>query len=468
MSSPRPSRPAADPVVSLISLGCSKNTVDSECLLGELMTHGLRVAEDPAESDVCLVNTCGFIEEARRETEATLARLARLRRRGRPSRIIALGCLVERTAQLDRLAHFLDEADARVSFRDYSRLPEICREIFSKPVAAEPPAASGYRPDFLDFLRQPRARIGRVHSAYLKISEGCSNRCRYCAIPLIRGAQVSRPLEDILAEADQLIRHGAREINLIAQDTTTYGLDRYGQARLPELLKKLGESNPGTWFRLLYAHPAHLSDEVVELLAGAPHLCPYLDLPLQHIADPLLARMGRGITRPRTIRLLERIRKAMPGGALRTTFIVGFPGETDGQFSELVDFVREGWFDFAGVFAYSREPGTPAAAEPDDVPPAEKKRRQAVLLETQRAVSTRRNRARVGSMMEVMLDTLPHRESNERLPGNVWAVGRTRMQAPEVDGVVYLRGPAQRGATPGARLQARITEATDYDLVAEA
>ncbi|MBU1695392.1 MAG: 30S ribosomal protein S12 methylthiotransferase RimO [Verrucomicrobia bacterium] len=457
---------APPPIVSLISLGCSKNTVDSECLLGELVQSGLLIAEDPAESDICLVNTCGFIEEARRETADTLERLARMRKRGRPGKIVALGCLVERAGQAHGMHTFLAQADARVPFHAYRQLPQICRELVRRDSAPGCPGSSAARDgDFLAFLKSPRVRIGGAHSAYLKISEGCSNRCRYCAIPAIRGRQVSRPIEDILSEAGQLIRHGAREINLVAQDTTRYGLDLYGEPRLPELLRKLGDMEAAAWFRLLYAHPAHLSDEVIEQLAGSPHLCPYIDLPLQHIADPLLEAMGRKINTRQTMDLLERIRNKMPQGALRTTFIAGFPGETDAHFAQLLQLVRDGWFMHAGVFTYSCEPGTPAAEWPDDVSPGEKERRRAQLLEAQREVSRQKGQSWVGRTVEVMLDGVTDRKGS--LPRNARAVGRTRLQAPEVDGIVLIVPPRPHPAPrPGDRCQVEITEALDYDLVA--
>lgn len=449
------------PIVSLISLGCSKNTVDSECLLGELVQNGLLIAEDPAESDICLVNTCGFIDSARRETAETLKRLAQMKKRGRPSRIVALGCLVERAGQEHSLSEFLKRADARVPFSGYPQLPQICRRLMQ---SGEIPGSPSHGCDFTAFLKTPRARIGDAHSAYLKISEGCSNRCHYCSIPLIRGAQASRPMEDILAEAGQLIRHGAREINLVAQDTTTYGADLHGAARLPELLRRLGELDAAVWFRLLYAHPAHLSDEVIELVARAPHLCPYLDLPLQHISDPILERMGRRIGTRQTLRLLERIRAAMPHGALRTTFIVGFPGETEDDFAQLLQLVRGAWFTHAGVFTYSSEPGTPAAKWPDDVPPGEKERRRDALMHAQREVSKEKYRAQLGKTVEVMLDGVAERKGI--LPHGAMAVGRTRLQAPEVDGTVLIRPPLPKPIPePGDRVPVEIVETLDYDVL---
>ena len=470
MSRPLPSRrPTRGPVISMVSLGCAKNTVDSECLLGNLAGAGLVLAEDPADSDICLVNTCGFIEAAREETAATLRELDKLKRRGQVRAIVALGCMVERAAKDPLLASVLDRADARVTFAEYPRLPEICRALHRQdtPRLAVKPTVrtdAGCGAEFLDFLASPRARMGPVHSACLKIAEGCSNRCAYCAIPAIRGPQVSRPPDDILREAGQLVRHGAREINLIAQDTARYGHDLPGRPRLADLLRALGRDWPETWFRLLYAHPRHLDDEVIRLVAGEPYLCPYLDVPLQHIADPILQSMGRGITKSETLALLEKIRQWMPDGALRTTFIVGYPGETRAQFEELLTLVREGWFTHVGAFTYSREPGIPAADLPDTIPSGEKQQRLEELMLTQQDMVRRRLQRHLGRETDVLVDRLG-REIPDA-PEGIAAAGRTRLQAPEVDGRVLLRGPLPASLCEGDLLRVRLTEALDYDWLA--
>lgn len=454
---------ARPPVICLVSLGCSKNTVDSECLLGNLARAGLLIAEDPADADVCLVNTCGFIDAAREETAAVLSELSGLKARGSLRAVAALGCLVERVTDCPGMAGVLKAADAQIGFAQYPRLPEICRRL------AEGTKAGGRShpttpESFTAFLNSPRVRIGSPHTAYLKISEGCSNQCLFCSIPSIRGRQVSRPMEDILAEARALAAAGAREINLIAQDTTSYGLDLYGTSRLRDLLRQLGAVDPGIWFRLMYAHPRHLSEEILDTLASETHLCPYIDLPLQHIADPMLKAMGRGMNRDETIALLDDVRRKLPEGALRTTFVVGYPGETAEHFAELLDFVREGRFTHAGVFLYSCEPRTPAARLKDDVPAAEKARRRDALMLAQLEVSRARLRKQVGRTVEVMLDGFIAR--GERSPARATAFGRTRLQAPEVDGLVYVRGPV-RHLRLGSRVQVRVTEALDYDSVGQ-
>jgi len=454
----------APAVISLVNLGCAKNLVDSERVLGRLAEAGFLIAQDPAEADVCLVNTCGFIAAAREETGSVLDELSRLRRTGRLQALVALGCMVERAAQVPEFSRFLDAADVRLGFEHYPRIAEICRELVTAarsqhPIAnSQQPIAGSYA-----FLLSPRLRIGPPHTAYLKISEGCSNACRFCAIPRMRGLQVSRPIEDLVTEARQLAEGGAREICLIAQDTTSYGRDLYGRFRLADLLRALLAVRGPRWFRLMYAYPKHLTAEVLDVLASDARCCPYIDLPLQHIADPLLRAMGRGTTRLQTVALLDLIARFLPGGAIRTAFIVGFPGETDAHFAELLDFVKEGRFAHAGVFLYSREPLTPAARLPDDIPLAEKEARRDALMLAQRDVSRRRLRARVGTRIEVLVDGAPAADCP--FPA-ARAVARSQFEAPDVDGVVYLRGRGASKLAPGTFARVNVTAALDYDLVA--
>ena len=452
------------PVVCLVSLGCAKNTVDSERLLGLLVTAGFLIAADPADADLCLVNTCGFINDARAESAATLRELAGLKTRGRLKAVAALGCLAERAHDVPELAGLLAPADALIRFDDYPRLAKICRALLEqKTPAASPAAGTGHMPE--NFSRIPRLRIGAVHTAYLKISEGCSNPCRFCAIPRIRGRQVSRPIKALVQEARELIALGAREVNLIAQDTTSYGRDLYGAFRLPALLRALQALPDPVWFRLLYAYPLHLSAAVLDVLASDERFCRYLDLPLQHISDTMLAAMGRGMTRSQTVALLDRLPRKLPGVALRTSFIVGYPGERERDFAELLDFVREGRFTHAGVFLYSHEPRTPAARLQDNVPLAEKIRRRDVLLAAQRTVSRQHQQARVGCTVRVLVDG--PLERGVRVPAGARVIARSRHEAPEVDGVIFLRGAGAQRLAPGTFLDARVVRGLDYDAVAE-
>lgn len=436
-------------IVSLISLGCAKNTVDSELILGRFVESGWMIAEEPADADICLVNTCGFIQDAREEAAGVLHELRGLKDGGGPKAVVALGCLVKRVADSPELEQFLSAADARASFHDYSRLPEICAGLLGE--TAETSEPEGYT----EFLIRPRLRFGSPHTAYLKISEGCSNPCTFCSIPKIRGRQISRPMDDILDEARALIEAGAVELNLIAQDTTAYGKEWDGELHLKSLLLRLrDEIEEDVWFRLMYACPQHLTPEVLEVLASDPRFCHYIDMPLQHISDPMLKVMGRQISTFQTLEKLDLIRKILPDCAIRTAFIVGHPGETEEDFNELLAFVKEGRFTHAGVFTYSAEPGTLSAKMDDSIPQELKEVRRALLMEAQRTVSAARCAARVGETIEVMIDGA----------GDEGLIGRTQSEAPEVDGVVFL---PEFDAVPGDRFDVTVTGSLDYDLVAE-
>jgi ribosomal protein S12 methylthiotransferase len=473
-------RPESPPVISMVNLGCAKNLVDSERILGNLAEAGFLIAQDPAVAEVCLVNTCGFVGDAREETCGVLNELSALKEGGSLKTLVALGCLVERVADAPELNRFLAAADVRLGFKEYPRIASICHDLINEArgrdslkraadaqrsgpgiSAAKKPVPQSYN----DFLVSPRLRIGSPHSAFLKISEGCSNPCRFCAIPRMRGLQVSRPIEHIVEEARELAEGGAREICLIAQDTTSYGRDLYGKFRLADLLRALRDVKGPRWFRLMYAYPRYLTEEMLDVLAGEERFCPYIDMPLQHIADPLLSAMARGVTRKQTIDLLDLIEKKLPGGAIRTTFIVGYPGETEAHFQDLLDFVNEGRFTHAGAFIYSHEPLTPAAKQPDTLPLAEKKSRRDALMLAQREVSRRRTRARLGRTLELLVDGALAKGAGE-VKGAA-ALARSRLEAADVDGVVYLKGRGAYKLAPGSFVTAEVVEALDYDLVAK-
>ncbi len=471
-SEPRP------PVISLVNLGCAKNLVDSERILGNLAESGFLIAQDPAVAEVCLVNTCGFINEAREETAGVLNELSTLKETGSLKTLVALGCLVERCADAPELDRFLQAADVRLGFKEYPRIAQICHDLIdeARGNASAPRAGDAERAgpkvsaakkkvpqSYNDFLVSPRLRIGSAHTAFLKISEGCNNPCKFCAIPRMRGLQVSRPIEKIVEEAHELAEGGTQEISLIAQDTTSYGQDIYGKMRLAELLRELKKVEGPRWFRLMYAYPKFLTAEMLDELASDSRFCPYIDMPLQHISDPMLSAMARGVTKAQTVALLDLIAKKLPGGAIRTTFISGYPGETDDDFKQMLDFVSEGRFTHAGVFLYSTEPLTPASKSPDTVPLAEKKARRDAVMLAQREVSRKRTAERIGAQIEVMIEGVVA----ESPVKGVKVVGRSQLEAPEVDGVVYVKGRGAEKLEPGTIVPAKVIAALDYDVVAQ-
>ena len=443
---------------SLVNLGCPKNTVDSEGLLGSLALSGLHFVSDPAEADVCLVNTCGFLDASRREAAGVLEELVAQRGRKKRPLIVATGCLVERAGGESELDAFLAAADARVGFADYSRISEIClRLLEGRAVAAH---AGGYAGKelpsrYLNWLDRPRMRIGAEQSAYLKVGEGCSNNCAYCSIPLIRGQRVSRAMPAILKEARELAASGAKELNLIAQDTTAYGVDLSGKPQLAVLLREMLRIPGELWFRVMYAHPRHLTDEILDVMASDARVCRYLDLPLQHVSARMLKAMRRGYDRARVDQALRKVQQRLPGAALRTTFIVGHPGESDADFEELLSFVKEGHFDHMGAFVWSPEPGTVSSSMRGRVETAVAESRRDQLMAAQAKVSSARLKARKGQETTMML---------ERRSKTGW-VGRTPWQAPEVDGETVLEG-ASRRARSGDFVKVKIVRTTQYDCAA--
>jgi len=440
---------------NLVNLGCPKNTVDSEGILGSLALAGFQFVADPSAADVCIVNTCGFLDASRREAAGVLEELAAQRgKKGRPL-LVAAGCLVERIGGAPELDGFLQSADARVGFADYVRLPEICLGLLEDRVAIK--RAGGYGgkalpKTYLDWLGRPRMRIGSAGSAYLKVGEGCSNNCAYCSIPLIRGQRASRSMKAVLKEARELVASGAKELNLIAQDTTAYGVDFAGKPQLAALLRELLKMPGELWFRILYAHPKHLTEEILEAMASDARVCRYLDLPLQHVSEKMLKAMGRGYGRRRVDESLAQIGRFLPGAALRTTFIVGHPGEGEKEFAELLAFVEAGHFDHMGVFTWSPEPGTASARMKGRVPAAVAEERRDRLMAAQAKVSAARLRARRGMKTTMLL---------ERREKDGWH-GRTPWQAPEVDGETVLE-KAARGVRAGDLVKMEIVQTGRYD-----
>ena len=443
------------------SLGCPKNRVDSEVMLGSLAQGGYAVAEDIEDADVVVVNTCSFIQSAREESIEAILDVAELRESRRLRALLVTGCLPQRYGA--GLAKELPEVDAFIGTGHFHRIPEILDATLagrSRGVYVDAGVSHLYDE------HDPRLLIGPRHSAYVKISEGCDRVCAFCAIPGIRGPFQSRRLASVVAEAEQLAAAGAKELNLVAQDATAYGKDLPGRPRLSDLLRALDEVDGIAWIRQLYVYPTAVSPDLIKLLADGRRVLPYVDVPLQHASDPVLRAMKRGTTQARQRALVERLREGIPGLTLRTTFIVGFPGETERDFAALCDFVHEMRFDHVGVFRYSDEEGTAAYAYGEKVPRALARRRQRELVALQSEIMTAKQSACVGTEAQVLVDRVAP-PAAPALGGAVGvAHGRLASQAPEVDGSILLKtaGPP---LSPGAFVRARITGFRGCDLHGE-
>jgi len=432
--------------VAVISLGCPKALVDSETMLAALGRAGCVVGAPTDDADVVLINTCAFIAPARAESMAAIGEAVAHKRAGRVRRVVVAGCLAQRDGPA--LLDAEPGIDAIVGVFDRDRIVEAVTGGAAGFVAVGP-VRDACLPD------GPRFRLTGRHTAYLRLSEGCNAGCRYCTIPSIRGPMRSKPASAVLAEAAELVADGAVELNLIAQDTTAYGRDLPGGADLATLLHGLDRVGGLRWIRVMYAHPAGVTDAVIDALAECDRVVKYLDLPLQHVSDEILSAMGRRYGRADVEALLGRLRRRVPGIALRTTFIVGLPGEGRAEFEELLRFVRAETFEAVGVFAYCREAGTPAAALGGQVPEKTKRRRLDRLMRARQAVAFAANAARVGKRVEVLVDG-PDAAGRR--------VGRHAGQAPDVDAVCHLAAPAD----PGRIVRARVVDWNDYDLIAEA
>ena len=432
------------PSLYLLSLGCPKNRVDSEVMLGSLLEEGYRLVEEPQEAEVILINSCAFIGEAKQESIDAIFEHARHKETGRCKALVVAGCLTQRYA--DVLQQEMPEVDHFVGTSAYPRIARILKGERDRAVIPDP--------DYIADSRTPRRNSMPRWTAYLKISEGCDNKCTFCIIPTLRGAQRSRPIADIVEEAHRLVSEGALELNLVAQDLTAYGYDLPGRPRLHQLLQAL-EEVPARWIRLHYAYPRDFPEPLIDALAEQPNLARYLDMPLQHISDEVLRRMKRGRDGAWVRRLVRRLRERVPGLTFRTSFIVGFPGETEEQFEELCRFVEEMRFEKVGVFQFSREEGTASFDLDGQLPQRVKAQRQKKLLGIQRRISREHQEALVGRTLDVLVEGVS--EETELL-----LEGRWMGQAPEIDGKVYVnRGQARAGGI----VPVEIEQAGDYDLV---
>jgi len=434
-----------------ISLGCPKNLVDTEIMLGHLRQEGWEVVASPEAAALLLVNTCGFIQDAAQEAVDTILEMARHKEADPGKRLVVTGCLVQRYGL--ELASQLPEVDFFIGVNDFPRLPQILQGI---PSREETRLFHG-APPFAYARPQPRYPATPRASAYLKVAEGCSHRCTYCTIPCIRGPLRSRPLETLLAEARALAASGVKELNLVAQDTTAYGRDLKGGPGLPELLREFGNIEGIQWLRILYAHPARITTELLETMAAYPQICPYLDLPIQHGHDEMLRRMGRGYTRQDILTVCSRVREFLPHAALRTTVMVGFPGETEEHFAALLDLVQEVRFEHLGVFLYSPEEGTPAAKLTPLVPRRAARQRARLLKTLQARVVKARLKSLKGTIQPVLVEGVSS-ESEYLLSG------RLITQAPDIDGQVYItNGEARIGEIQPVLIK----RVLPYDLVGE-
>ena len=432
--------------VCLVSLGCPKNLADAEVLLGHLDTHQFEITTDEHSADIIIVNTCAFIQDAQEESVDTILEAARFKEQGSCRLLVVCGCLPQRYRR--QLAAELPEVDLFMGIGEAPRISELLRACTAGQVVEI------NAPTALFDSTLPRLRATPFYTAYVKIAEGCSNNCSYCVIPQIRGPLRSRSMADIRAEVEQLVAHGVKEIILIAQDITAYGRDRADDASLVNLLRLLVQTDI-TWLRLMYAYPEGIDTALLELMATEEKICPYLDLPLQHIDNTMLSAMQRRLNEAASRALVEEIRARVPDITLRTSFIVGFPGESEEQFASLRDFVAAGHFDCMGVFTYSREEGTAAANLPGQVDEETKQRRQQELMHIQQQLSHQRQQLRIGTVIPVLVEGISA-ESELLLQG------RSPFQAPDIDGVVYITAGT---ATTGDIVDVAISDCGEYDLI---
>jgi ribosomal protein S12 methylthiotransferase len=437
----------------IISLGCSKNLIDSEVMGGLLSKSGLRLVERSDEADIVIVNTCAFINPAKEEALEEILTLAEEKKKGNRSfKIVVAGCLAQRYGK--ELFGQIPEVDLFIGVGEVGNVVAHLNKLNQHKSQR---AFVITKPDFLMTAQHERVLSTKAVSTFLKISDGCSNCCSYCAIPSIRGSTRSRKPDDILKEAENLAARGIKEIIITGQDTTAYGLDLKSQPRLANILSDMAKIKNIKWIRLLYAHPAHITADVLETIGANKKICRYIDLPIQHIDDTILAAMGRKVTGNQIRAIIKQARQILPDVALRTSLIVGFPGETATRFARLLDFVREIEFDHLGVFTYSREEGTKAAQFKSQISEVEKERRREIIMSEQAAISNAINKSLIGTIREVLIEGKSDR-------ADYAFTGRCRRQAPEIDGITYIKDSS---AKIGKIVKCKITGADDYDLFAE-
>lgn len=435
--------------IGIVSLGCPKNLVDSEIMLGMLKHADYEIVNHKENAEVLIVNTCGFIESAQQESINTILEMAEEKKRN-CELLIVTGCMAERYKE--KILELIPEVDAVLGTGNYKEIADVINRAYH----GEKVVAYG-KLNETDYLDEERIISSSRHSVYLKISEGCDNRCTYCIIPYLRGAYRSRKIEALVKEAETLAANGAKEIILVAQDTTRYGIDIYQKKMLPELIREISKIESVEWIRLLYCYPEEIDDELINEVANNPKVCKYMDIPIQHASDRILKLMGRRGTIDDIRSALTKLRENVPDIALRTSLIVGFPGETEEDFQQLVDFVEEFRFDRLGVFTYSKEEGTPAAKMKGQIRKNVKLSRQKTILELQNTISSEINAKRVGKVYKAIVDGIAD--------DGIFYYGRTFAEAPEIDGTVYFTSPEPLDI--GSFVLIKILNSEDYDLIGE-
>ena len=436
--------------VGMVSLGCPKNQMDAELMLARLEEAGYEITAESGLADVVIVNTCGFIEDAKKESIENILEFAQLKKEGRIKKILVTGCLAQRYQQ--ELVQELPECDGVLGLGANADIVEAVEQVTQDVAFYRFPSRDSWVLEGSRLLTTPH------FFAYLRIADGCDNRCTYCAIPLIRGNLRSRELEGLVSEATALAQTGVKELVLVAQDTTVYGRDLYGEPRLPELLRRLCRIDGLRWIRLLYCYPEHISEELLDVMATEEKVLPYMDLPLQHVSGHILKAMHRPGDRESLLAFIAHLRERVPGIVLRTTLMTGFPGETEEEFEELCSFVQEAQFQRLGCFAFSPEEGTPAAKLPDQIPEDVKQRRRDIVMEEQQRISDRYNEQQIGKTVTVLV------ESYDRY-AECW-FGRSEADAPDIDGKVFFAAPAGT-VQPGDMRRIKITDTMDWDLMGE-
>lgn len=451
--------------VGFISLGCSKNLIDTEVAIGLFKNNNYKIVNNPDEADILVVNTCGFIESAKEEAINTILEMAEYKKK-RCKYLIAMGCLVQR--YYDDLVKLLPEVDLFVKIDEYNKLWDKIEDLLKRDIVEKSKTKTVTKISELKPLPMPtynefmeRIVTTGKNYAYLKIGEGCSNRCTYCAIPYIRGPFVSRKMEDVLDEAEMLAKKGIKELIVIAQDTTKYGVDIYGESKLAELLEKLSKINGIEWIRFLYSYPEGITDELIKVIATNKKIAKYFDIPIQHISNPILKKMNRKTSKENITAIIEKIRNEIPDVTLRTSLIVGFPGETKEDFEELLDFVKNTKFDKLGTFMYSKEEGTPAARLPEQIHGNTKKSRYNKIMEAQQEISKQILKNKIGKTYKVLVEDMSF--------DGKYFIGRTMQDVPDEDGLVYIENNdnSNENEILDNFVNCKIIDVSNYDLIGE-